>query len=213
MRLNKLTLTSELAHFKNDRNGKNQNTYKSPPLSTIIGILKNIYGEDISDFIFGYTCEYEKKFKDASTIYKEININTVSKSKRFELDICFIEYLVNPKITIYTNIDRQPTIQEILNLGKTNCLAKCKFESDILNKEANMGYNQWTPLNVGNGVIEKINKETKYNPIKGYYDYCTMFARLNKEFEAQYTIESTQEGLQLWKYKGVGDIECYQENI
>lgn len=213
MEFNKLILKSDLAHFKNSMNGKNQNTYEVPPLSTIVGILKNIYGEDVSDFVFGYTCEFHGKFKDVTTIYKEINLNVAPKSKRFASDICFIEYLVNPIVTIYHNIDKKPVISEILNLGKTNCLAKCDFQSENITEQNSIGYNQWCPISIGHGIIERINKETIYNPKKGYYDYYNDLFRFNTEFESNYTLEEKNEGIQLWKYKGVGDIECYQEKL
>ncbi|KEH96999.1 CRISPR-associated protein Cas5 [Clostridium botulinum] len=214
MEFKKLVLTSKMAHFKNGINGKNQNTFRVPPISTIVGILKNIYGKDIKDFIFGYTCKYDGIFKDVTTIYKEVNLDISSaKGDRFQHDIAFIEYLVNPIITVYTNLDTPIKINDILNLGKTNCLAKCKFEKEnITNKEC-IGYNQWTPINTGNGKIKRINKETIYNQNKGYYDYYTELFRLNEEFTAKHILEDQEEGIQLWQYRGVGDIECYQENL
>ncbi|MCD3276685.1 CRISPR-associated protein Cas5 [Clostridium botulinum] len=216
MEFNKLTLTSSMAHFKDGINGKNQNTFRVPPISTIIGILKNIYGKDIKDFIFGYTCKYDGIFKDITTIYKEVNLNVSSaKGDRFQHDIAFIEYLINPIITIYTNLDVPIQINDILNLGKTNCLAKCRFYEDkeVVNIKESVGYNQWTPKNMGNGKIKRINKETIYNKNKGYYDYYTDLFRLNEEFTAKYTLQNIEEGIQFWQYKGVGDIECYQGDL
>ncbi|HID0768128.1 TPA: CRISPR-associated protein Cas5 [Clostridium botulinum] len=215
MKFNKAIITSEKSHFKDGMNGKNQNSFKIPPISTVIGTLKNIYGQGIKDFIFGYTFEYETVFKDAATIYKEINPNarSLTYSKRFITDICFIEYLVNPILTVYTNIDIKPIITDVLNLGKTDCLAKADFSKEkveIINKKA-IGYNQWTPVNIGNGIIKRINLETKYNSKKGYYDYYTKQLRLNKEFESNYCVNDSEEGIQLWKYEGIGDIKCYQE--
>lgn len=213
IKLNEIILTADLAHFKNSTNGKNQDTFDNPPPSTIIGMLKNIYGEDIKDFVFGYICEFEDKFKDVATIYKEIKAEVAPRNKRFKTDICFVEYLVNPKITIYTNINKEPIIDNILNLGKTNCLAKCVFNKVTIIKDKGVGYNQWTPINIGCGVIKRINKETIYNSTKGFYDYYTTLARFNNEFESDYTIEESNEGIFLWEYKGVGDVRCYQGNI
>ncbi|AYF55421.1 CRISPR-associated protein Cas5 (plasmid) [Clostridium novyi] len=214
MEFSKVILTSTMAHFKYGINGKNQNTFTVPPISTIVGILKNVYGKEIKDFIFGYICRYEDIFKDVITIYKEVNLNiTLTKGDRFQHDIGFIEYLVNPTITIYTNLDVPIQINDILNLGKTNCLAKCKFEKENITFKECMGYNQWTPKNIGNGKIKRINKETMYNKNKGYYDYYTELFRLNEEFIAKYMLEDTEEGIQLWQYKGVGDIECYQGKV
>lgn len=209
-------ITANLAHFKNDRNGKNQNTYRVPPLSTVVGILKNIYGEDISDFVFGYTCSYDGTFTDVTRVYKEINprARELTDADRFNKDICFIEYLVNPMIKIYTTIDKEVELTKTLNLGKTNCLAKRSFHKGVkIKKQNSIGYNQWTDLKTGEGEIKRINKETKYNETKGIYDYYTILARLNDEFESEYTIEETNEGIYLWKYKKVGEIECYQDCI
>ena len=207
MECTKLTITSYMAHFKNSINGKNQNTFLSPPISTIVGILKNIYGDSVKDFIFGYTCEYKEKFKDVIIIYKEIS-KSVPKSKRFQSDICFIEYLVNPIITIYTDIVEEPIIiSEILNLGKTNCLAKCNFEKAEILNEVNIGFNQWCPINIGDGIIYRINKETQYNKLKGFYDYYSDTFRFNNKFESQYLVDG--QGVQMWKYEGIGDVKCY----
>ncbi|WP_039240906.1 CRISPR-associated protein Cas5 [Clostridium botulinum] len=211
MEFNKLTLTASIAHFKDGINGKNQNTFRVPPISAIVGILKNIYGKDIKDFVFGYTCKYDGIFKDITTVYKEILLGIGENKKRFQHDIAFIEYLINPVVIIYTNLNAPIQINDILNLGKTNCLAKCDFDEgkEIINNKESIGYNQWTPKNIGNGKIKRINKETIYNTRKGYYDYYTDLFRLNEEFISKYTIENLEEGIQLWQYKGVGDIECY----
>ena len=208
MNFTKIILTSELAHFKNSINGKNQNTFKSPPVSTIVGILKNIYGEDIQNFIFGYTCEYNGIFTDVANIYK-----TVSSNKKCITDICFIEYLIKPTIRIYTDIESEIILDETLNLGKTNCLAKCRFAEVEINNEKSIGYNQWTPKNIGHGIIQRINLETKYNKLKGYYDYITALLRHNTQFESQYKINDIQEGIQLWKYENEENIKCYQEKL
>lgn len=215
MEVNKLILTSTMAHYKNSMNGKNQNTYTIPPLSSIIGTLKNIYGDNINNFIFGYTVDYTRLEKQIETIYKEVNTNvkTLTCSERFTSDICNIEYMINPIITIYHNINSEVRINNTLNLGKTNCLAKCTFEKSNIIQFQSMGYNQWCPKNVGQGIIQRINKETIYNTKKGVYDYYTELFRRNTEFTAEYTIEDTQEGIQLWNYHGEGKIECYQGRI
>lgn len=215
MIMTEITITSNLAHFKNSTNGKNQNTFKCPPVSTIVGILKNIYNESISDFLFGYTCQYNGLFTDLSTIYKEINPNArlLTDSARFTADVCAVEYLVDPIIKIYTTIQDAIEIKEILNLGKTNCLAKCSFKQVEIVENKSIGYNQWTDVKTGNGIIKRINKETIYNKSKGYFDYYTMLARMNNEFTSSYEIEELNEGIYLWEYKGIGDVKCYQESI
>ena len=61
MKGTKITIVSTMAHFKNSRSGVLQQTYKIPPVSTVVGILKNIYGENIENFIFGYNFGYPIK--------------------------------------------------------------------------------------------------------------------------------------------------------
>lgn len=221
MRFYKIRISGEMAHFKNGINGKNQNTFKVPPISTIVGIIKNLWGTEIKDFVFGYTCQYSKIFKDVTNIYKEVNLDVSSaKSDRFQKDIVFIEYLVDPVITIYITLNPNDIkLHEILNLGKMNCLAKynvSKEKIDIVKREC-IGFNQWTPISLGDGKIRRINKETVYNNYKGYYDYYTDLFRINNEFIAPYTVINstldTSEGILLWHYKGVGDIECYRESV
>lgn len=205
MKFDENILTAPLAHFKSGINGKNQNTFRVAPVSTIVGLIKNIYGEDAEDFIFGYTTKYRTIFKDITTIYKESN----KKDKKGISDICKIEYLVDPEITIYTNINKEIKLNEVLNLGKTNCLAKCVTRKSNIILQSGIGHNQWTSADIGQGVITRINLETIYNEKKGYYDYITKLCRSNKQFTAKYLIEDKQEGLFLWKYKKEGEIECY----
>jgi len=121
--------------------------------------------------------------------------------------------LVNPIIKIYANIKSNIIINETLNLGKTNCLAKCSFAETSINNERSIGYNQWTPKNIGRGIIQRINLETKYNKLKGYYDYITALLRCNTQFESKYKIDDIQEGIQLWKYENEENIKCYQEKL
>lgn len=122
--------------------------------------FKNIYGEEIDDFILGYVIYHDGTFKDLQTIYKEINPNvkTLTDSDRFQTDVCPIEYLINPKLIIYTNIDKNIEFNEPLCLGKTNCLAKVlslsEIEVNLIDKKA-IGYNQYTDINIGDGMIKE----------------------------------------------------------
>ena len=175
MILNKIEIIGDIAHFKIPMHSKIQRTYEIPPISTIVGILKNIYGEEIDDFTLGYVIYHNGTFKDLQTIYKEINPNvkTLTDSDRFQTDVCPIEYLINPKLIIYTDINKNIEFNEPLCLGKTNCLAKVLSLSEIkvnlIDKEA-VGYNQYTDINIGDGMIKRINTLTEYNEKKGYYD-------------------------------------------
>lgn len=207
MILNKIEIIGDMAHFKIPMHSKIQRTYEIPPISTVVGILKNIYGEEIDDFILGYVIYHDGTFKDLQTIYKEINPNvkTLTDSDRFQTDVCPIEYLINPKLIIYTNIDKNIEFNEPLCLGKTNCLAKVlslsEIEVNLIDKKA-IGYNQYTDINIGDGMIKRINTLTEYNEKKGYYDIYSSMVRENDEFEyGKYYDEDEQQNIFLWKWK------------
>ncbi|HBH0756102.1 TPA: CRISPR-associated protein Cas5 [Clostridioides difficile] len=212
--LNKIEIIGDMAHFKIPMHSKIQRTYEIPPISTVVGILKNIYGEEIDDFILGYVIYHDGTFKDLQTIYKEINPNvkTLTDSDRFQTDVCPIEYLINPKLIIYTNIDKNIEFNEPLCLGKTNCLAKVlslsEIEVNLIDKKA-IGYNQYTDINIGDGMIKRINTLTEYNEKKGYYDIYSSMVRENDEFEyGKYYDEDEQQNIFLWKWKKGGVIKC-----
>ncbi|HFL3556486.1 TPA: CRISPR-associated protein Cas5 [Clostridioides difficile] len=214
MILNKIEIIGDIAHFKIPMHSKIQRTYEIPPISTIVGILKNIYGEEIDDFTLGYVIYHNGTFKDLQTIYKEINPNvkTLTDSDRFQTDICPIEYLINPKLIIYTDINKNIEFNEPLCLGKTNCLAKVLSLSEIkvnlIDKEA-VGYNQYTDINIGDGMIKRINTLTEYNEKKGYYDIYSSMVRENNEFEYnKYYDEDEKQNIFLWNWKKGGVIKC-----
>ncbi|MER0280148.1 CRISPR-associated protein Cas5 [Clostridioides difficile] len=214
MILNKIEIIGDIAHFKIPMHSKIQRTYEIPPISTIVGILKNIYGEEIDDFTLGYVIYHNGTFKDLQTIYKEINPNvkTLTDSDRFQTDVCPIEYLINPKLIIYTDINKNIEFNEPLCLGKTNCLAKVLSLSEIkinlIDKEA-VGYNQYTDINIGDGMIKRINTLTEYNEKKGYYDIYSSMVRENNEFEYnKYYDEDEKQNIFLWNWKKGGVIKC-----
>ncbi|HFL2405919.1 TPA: CRISPR-associated protein Cas5 [Clostridioides difficile] len=214
MILNKIEIIGDIAHFKIPMHSKIQRTYEIPPISTIVGILKNIYGEEIDDFTLGYVIYHNGTFKDLQTIYKEINPNvkTLTDSDRFQTDVCPIEYLINPKLIIYTDINKNIEFNEPLCLGKTNCLAKVLSLSEIkvnlIDKEA-VGYNQYTDINIGGGMIKRINTLTEYNEKKGYYDIYSSMVRENNEFEYnKYYDEDEKQNIFLWNWKKGGVIKC-----
>lgn len=214
MILNKIEIVGDIAHFKIPMHSKIQRTYKIPPISTVVGILKNIYGEEIDDFILGYIIEHKGTFKDVQTLYKEINPNvkTLKCGDRFVTDICPVEYLIEPRLVIYTDIDRKIEFNEPLCLGKTNCLARIvsldEISIQLINYSAK-GYNQYTDINTGDGMIKRINTLTKYNEKKGYYDIYSSMVRENDEFNYdKYYDEYEKQNIFLWKWKKEGVVEC-----
>lgn len=214
MILNKIEIVGDMAHFKIPMHSKIQKTYKIPTISTVVGILKNIYGEEIDNFILGYFIEHKGTFEDVQTLYKEINPNvkTLISPDRFTTDICPVEYLIQPRLVIYTDIDQSIEFKEPLCLGKANCLARVVSLDEIsiqLVEYNGKGYNQYTAINVGDGMIKRINTLTKYNDQKGYYDIYSSMVRENDEFNYdKYYDEEEQQNIFLWKWKKEGIVEC-----
>lgn len=216
MLLNKITIIGELAHFKIPYAGKQQRTYRIPPPSTVIGILKNLYGTHINNFIFGYTFTADDNlFKDIQKIYKEINLNVISESGRYNgqkwnSDVCEIQYLCNPVLTIYTDINDELIVEECLNLGKTDCLATIKQvdKVELVDIEGE-GFYQWTTLDVGDGIIERVSMETVYNGQKGIYDVYSAPLRFNKSFKlAKHHDKDQGQSVFLWHHEKEGVLSA-----
>lgn len=207
-----IKIVADMAHFKNSRSAVLQQTYKIPPISTVVGIIKNIYGENIQDFIFGYNFSYDFSQYEVSTIYKELNleVKTDTDKERFNVYPAQIEYLINPKLEIIVvGLEEKYTMNTALNLGKTNCLAKLKIEDIEIKNDNIIQYNVLTDFKDGDGKIQRQNIETIYNQQKGYFDYYTKLIRINDEYNCKYSYE--EQGVYLWKYNKVGEVGCYRE--
>ena len=64
LKLTRITIKGDFAHFKMPAKSKYQQTFEIPPVSTVVGILQNIYGKEINDFTLGYTIKFNQKTKD-----------------------------------------------------------------------------------------------------------------------------------------------------
>ena len=216
MRIQRIPIISDLAHFHIPYSSKQQRTYMIPPPSTIIGIQKVMFGEDIDDFIFGYTIQHKGVFIDLIKTYKEANQlvkNTdYCKNGIQNSDVRGVEYLIDPKIYLYTTIDKELQINDTLNLGKTDCLARVLISQiqdiELKNTHGN-GFNQWTDIKTGEGSIKRITTETIYNKEKGYYDIYNDLFRENKEFEYhKHFDEDRQQNIFLWQYSKEGKLNA-----
>lgn len=210
MKLNKIKITSEIAHFKIPHGSKNQRTYLCPPLSTVFGMLRVIYGEDINDFVFGYTFKYSVIKNDGITIYK-VNKDVKKNKKGYVTDYCHRGYLYDCELIIYTDIDNKILLQESLNMGKSNCLARVYFpikKVDLINKKG-ICYNQYSPKEIGTGIIMPITFNSKFNHKLGCFDTKILHLRYNEQFEYQkYHDKELNENVFLWKYED-GEVNVY----
>lgn len=226
-KIKKLLITSNNAHFKIPYSSKLQLTYEVPPISTVLGILRVIYGEEIDNFIFGYTFNYEGKYNDLMNVYK-LNASedfkfftTIDKSKD-ELtiipskdkitDVVNREYLFNCALKIYTNIDKDIKMNYPLTMGRANCLARLHFpieEVKLINKEGE-GYNQFTPMDVGVGQIMPITYYSKYDKELQSFQTKIKHLRYNKTFSYDKNYDTEEEhNILLWKYTG-GEVEKFE---
>lgn len=208
MILNRITIKSQLAHFKIPATGKIQQTYIIPAISTVVGILKNIYGDEIDDFKLGYFIKHKGKHRDLMTIYKEFNINEKSHTDkdRFMTDTCVVEYLRDVELVVYTSINKNILLKDTLVLGKTNCLATITDIREVeLVKFNGYGYYQYTDKSIGEGQIRRINTITKYNEDTDTYDIKTDTFRESIEFEYDKNYDDEYEqNVYIWNWKNGG---------
>ena len=206
MNLNRIIIKGDFAHFKIPARSKIQLTYEIPPISTVVGILQNIYGMDIDDFILGYSINYDTKHKEAMTIYKELDLseNSPNSKKRFITDLCIVEYLYGVELVIYTDINKEIELKEPLVLGKTNCLASiCEIKKVDLTDENGEGYRQYTQKDIGTGQIRRINTLTSYNENTDMYDIKSELVRENMEFKYNKNFDKDLgQNIYLWNWKG-----------
>ncbi|MDO5517895.1 MAG: CRISPR-associated protein Cas5 [Clostridium sp.] len=209
--MNKIEIIGQQAHFKIPNSSKIQRTFNIPPISTVVGILQNIYNNSIDDFVVGYFIEYESKQYEILKIYKEINPNSrrLTDGDRFTSDLVRVENLNNVRLVIYTDISDEMELKNPLVFGKANYLAKINSISSVeLSDREAYGYNQYADLQTGTGSILRVNTLTEFNDEKGRYDYKSTLVRENKKFKYdKYYDEEEEQSIFLWKYKG-GEVHA-----
>ncbi|MFA7689132.1 MAG: CRISPR-associated protein Cas5 [Bacilli bacterium] len=215
MKFNKIKIIAPFAHFGVPLTSKKRNTYISPPPSTVLGILKVLFGETIDNFKFGYTFKYESQLEDLITKYK-IDIKELKKKIPFynlTTDACIKEYLWNCELIIYTNLNTSclNNMNHILTLGQADCIAKLKLpieEIELINKEGKI-YNQYTDISIGTGQIKPITIFTQFNTETQSYDSKISHLRFNTEVPYnKFYNEETQENIYVWSKKGDGINVC-----
>lgn len=210
--MKKITITSKQAHFKIPYATKYQKTYRIPPVSTIIGILKVIFDENIDDFVFGYTFSYDSIYEDTMMVYKTnikgIKENSFTSKNNSVTDVVIRQYLYDCILNIYTNIDKPIKMNYCLNMGRANCLARVHFpfnEVKLIDR-LGTGYNQYTPISIGKGIIKPITYFSEYDKKTQSFNTKTKNLRLNKEFEYDKNFDTEEEqNIFLWHFRG-GEI-------
>ena len=127
MKIKKIILTSPSGHFGEVLGRDNRFTQDIPPPSTIIGILKVLYGQDIDHFTFGYTFESQGKYLDDITLYKHNNRGTFKKKGNIVTDCRIIENHSECKLIIYTDISKDISVNYPICMGKSGNPARIHF--------------------------------------------------------------------------------------
>ena len=211
MRIKKLKITSLTGHFGEVLGIDDRRTHDTPPPSTVIGIVRVLYGEDINNFVFGYTFKSEVKYKDDISIYKHSKDGTVREKNKPKSDCRFIENHAECELLIYTNISNIMTINYMLCMGKSGNPARLHFpiqEIDLIQKEG-QGFNQYTPKHIGTGVIKPTNLVTNFDNLLGSYRAQVSHLRLNSKFDYNKNYDNEeQHNIFLWEIKN-GEVRVY----
>ena len=168
MKVKRVIIEGIMAHFGYGMSGKTQKTYEIPNPSTIVGIIENLYDLDKcnSKFNFGYFIEYSGKHEDFMSIKKH------TSDRKIKNDNVYYEYLNDVRLVIYTDIEKDLVIREVLRLGCAKCLGTLKEEKTIELKEGNgYTYNQLAKIGEGDGKIRTCNTLTYFDEEKGYFEY------------------------------------------
>ncbi len=213
MQLNKLIITSKTGHFGKILGYDDRYTYKVPTPSTIIGILKTIYNDNIDNFKFGYLFKSDLIFKDDITIHKRNKSGSrVMKKKHPVTDARFIEMHYNCKLTIYTDIKDDVSLNYILCMGRAGNIARLHLPIRKVNLEdkEGKGYNQYTNINVGAGKIETYNMKSEYKSEFQSYDHQVQKLRLNNVFDYNKNYDEEEEQcVFMWEMNNGDVISCH----
>lgn len=209
--MQRIRITSQTGHFGEVLGIDDRLTHDTPPPSTIVGILKVLFGEEIEkeEFIFGHTFNSSIKFLDDITIYKHTNEGYQRKTRKDPVttDCRSIENHYECELIIYTDLHKELKMRYPLYMGKSGNPARVKLPIDKvdLRDKKGKGYNQYTPIHIGRGKIKPINLITKYNPKLNSYDAQVSPLRLNKEFDYDKNYDDElKHNVVLWKHDEEG---------
>ena len=178
-------------------------------------MLKVIFGEEIEkeEFILGYTFKSKVKFLDDIIIYKHNTSGYTRETKKSPVttDCRSIENHYDCELLIYTDLDKEIEMKYALCMGKSGNPARLHLpieEVELIDREG-LGFNQYTPISIGTGVIKPITLLTKFNSKLNSYDAQVEHLRFNKEFEYNKNYDAELEhNIVLWKYKD-GEVSFF----
>lgn len=211
--MKRIRITSPTGHFGEVLGIDNRLTHDTPPPSTVIGILKLLFGEEIEkeEFVFGYTFASAMKYLDDLKIYKHSTEGYARATKKSPVttDCISIENHYECELLIYTDLEKELKMERALCMGKSGNPARLRLpieKVELKNKDGK-GYNQYTPVNIGRGKIRHINLVTIYNERLNSYDAQVAKVRLNKEFDySKNHDEELNHNVILWKHKSGGVV-------
>ena len=203
MNIKKIKIESVTGHFGQVLGYDDRFTYEMPPPSTVIGILRVLFGDDIDNFKFGYLFESETKFIDDILIHKRKHDgNRFKKGINFVSDVRSMECLYNCGLIIYTDINRELVVNYILSMGRSNNPAKLVFpikEIELIDKDG-FGFNQYTPEDIGRGRIFFVNMLSRFNSAYDSYDNQIAHLRFNEKFKYNKTFDPEEkQNIFIWQ--------------
>lgn len=211
MKMKRIRITSQSGHFGKVLGIDDRLTHDTPPPSTVVGILKLLFGEEIEDeeFTFGHTFSSATKYLDDLTIYKHTEYGYQRKTKESPVltDCRSIENHSECELIIYTDLNKELRMERALCMGRSGNPARIRLPiaSVRLENKEGKGYNQYTPISIGKGKISPIDLITTYNPDFNSYEGQVVPLRLNKEFNYDKNYdEELSHNIVLWKYKDGG---------
>lgn len=213
--MKRIRITSQTGHFGEVLGIDDRLTQDIPPPSTILGILKVLFGEDIEDseFVFGYTFNSKSKYSDAITIYKHTDkgYQRATKKSPVTSDCRSVETHYDCELLIYTDLNRELKMEYALCMGKSGNPARVELPIKEVKLIDNEGYvfNQFTPISVGTGKIRTVNMMTRFNFKLNSYDSISAPLRFNKKFEYNKNYdEELEHNIVFWEKTKEG-VEYY----
>ena len=200
MLLNKIIITSDTCQCKKPYNAQVQKNYPVLPISSVIGIIKVLFGNDVDNFKFGYKHIYENSYKEIFALNK----HNRTIGKKVISEPCYRDIYNNNTLILYTDISLDKlSVNHCLTMGRANNLATIKFpieEIDLIKREG-IARNQYSPIYMGNGIVQNMSVVNKFNKILNLFDLKPIKLRFNEELKYNNFFDrELNENIIMWKF-------------